>query len=190
MNFNISLKNLNNNLNSENIKLTNEERETINTIWSKVDLYDEEGNYKSKGDGKLNSNEWVLFKTELMKNSEILYKKLTSFINDTNSQIEYTKNYNLTSDKVFDSEKYKIETLKEIYPEKIYVIEEKEEENGLKSVIVTNKNGKEILKIERDSFGNSKIIYSNYNGSKYIYSYDNSNRIVKEEFSEKYNEYI
>lgn len=191
MSFDISLKTLKKFLKSEGVKLTSEEKNMINSVWDDVDLYDKDGNYKPKGDGRLNVDEWVRFKTEIQKACTTLYDKLTNFINNTNGQIEYERDYNHTAERVFDSGKYEIETLKKLYPEKNYVIEEKEE-NSLKSIVVTRKNdGKEVLTVESDAFGNNKVIHSKDGGNlKWIYLYDDNNRIIKEEFSRKRNEYI
>ena len=112
MSFDISLKTLKKFLKSEGVKLTSEEKDMINSVWDDVDLYDKDGNYKPKGDGRLNVDEWVRFKTEIQKACTTLYDKLTNFINNTNGQIEYDRDYNHTAERVFDSGKYEIETLK------------------------------------------------------------------------------
>ncbi len=66
--------------------ISQEEANSINSIWTECDTQDNEGNSIKKGDGNLNQTEFARFLNKLIETSKQLYNRVMEFIKGLNPQ--------------------------------------------------------------------------------------------------------
>ena len=168
----ISIKSIYSYIQNNSITLNEEENTYLNSVFTSVDTEDEQGNNVNQGDGKLNNNEWTLFKNKLKNSYGNIYNKLTSYIQSTNENTQY--NY-FTSHQQLDTDMYKEEALRKQFPEDKYTIE-----TGDDSVTVTDKStNEEILRFSNSGDSYNLTVRANKDEESWIF-YDQKGRITSE----------
>jgi hypothetical protein len=155
--------------------LTDEENDILNSIFCNVDKEDEYGNdiKDGNGDGKLNNNEWSLFKKALKTNATNIYDKLTSYIQNTNENIEYDY---FAKNKTIDLDMYTLDRLEKHFPDDRYNIEQTED-----SIRITDKNSDRLV-LYFSTWKDYCISTENEQGESMMLSYDkNHHKIISED---------
>ena len=186
------------------IRLNRKEEIALKSIFEQIDLYDEMGDYVSdkngkKGDGKLNYNEWYIFKG-VVETVSSLRQKMMDFLIETQSEY-YQANKNKQSNddtnydyfainKTFDKSRFSEENLRKVFPEELYDIEVNES-----AIFVMDKNSSEydniIFRVINDEYDGRKSVYYVKDGINITLEYDKEGHLsYLTRFSNDRNNYI